>query len=201
MSNQANLTGFTVTKAKIQSDYRIIAPGKIIVKATGRNTTWHNTNLADSSETYSHSILVNFFGIEERKQQAVNEIFQVKDEEGNITYKNEVDLGELRNMLFVHQIIVNEGQEDPKLPMAGEEVELLVEQATDKTGELIRDKVTNSIILRVRQMTVKHAVKAPAFLFSTVNAETKDPAQVERVKMGETITEVEVEKETHQLPS
>ena len=158
-----NSTNFRYTRQMLVSQYAMFdAPvAKTEVLATGQNNRYLNPNLQRGMKGYSHSFLVNLKAIEARKAGAVDAAFGDNDS---------CDAKALNNLTFVHEIIVREGQKDPELPSANEEVTLGLKWASkvDENDEVyyIEDRDGQRILNVVAgTFKVKPAVKSKGFSF------------------------------------
>jgi hypothetical protein len=128
-----------------------------IINEEGRNTLkvrnvvrYNEKRIADVSEAYSHSYIINYEAIEQRK---LNDVLSV------VKGKDSVAAESLNNLLFAHVVHVNKGQKEPSLPMKGEKVRVLLAYALDKEGQLVFGKdsngeITEDLVLNVRDYQV-----------------------------------------------
>jgi hypothetical protein len=139
-----NVVKYNVSKLK---QFAILqGEGKVTLKVRSVGE-YHNPNLADVSDTYERSYIINFEAIEGRKMTQVASAIKGKET---------IDADELKNLLFTHEVIVNKGRE-VNLPLKGEKVTALLSYAINKEGEYVLD-TNEEQILNVSAMIVPKAV-------------------------------------------
>ena len=165
MENQFKATGIMISRAKFENDYSIIDKEGVIkgIKASGQNNPWYNENLGNVNDDYDRTILVNLKAIEARKVASVLALFEGREE---------IDLGELSKLTYVHQINLNKDQETPRLPIRDQEVTLQFYYATDKEGNEVAD-MNGEQIFNSAQLQVPEPIAAKKFDFSSLNVNVK----------------------------
>ena len=171
----------TIALATVMAEYALLqGEGKVALEVIGNpSKPWINEKLQEASPTYKHSYLVNFKAIDSRKAQSVMDAFG----------DNEAIPLEDFNFNIVKEVIVHEGNAEPRLPISGEKVDCNISYAVNKKEGGFALDVNGNKILEIKSMLVKEASEAQSFgsfakKQTETTAEATTEATPERAQVG-----------------
>lgn len=180
MSNSSKkYSGTKISKAQVRAKYKVITgPMKVKLRVIGSPNDaqpWTNPDLKKGKygATYRHSLFVNVRGLDIRMLGLMNAKFaefggkEMPIEEFNFNLTKEV--------IYHQRDIDNGGRE---LPFKNEEIECMIDYATDKDGNHVLDKA-NKPILEIVDFIIPKAKQADEFDWDAFEAEgTSERSQI-----------------------